>query len=55
MSTDLEALAHAVDVLLDPDNAEGVGTTVHYLLSGLLGLAVSCTEIFAQLREAGYL
>lgn len=53
MSTDLETLAAAVGVLLDPASPEGTGTTLHYLLAALIGLAVSSAELFALLREGG--
>lgn len=48
MSTDLETLAV-------PDSPEGVGTTLHYLLAALLGMAVASTEWWALLREGGWL
>lgn len=38
-SADLEALAHAVGVLVDPTSPEGVGTTLAYLAGALLGAA----------------
>ena len=53
--SDLDIIARAVDVLTDPTSPEGIGTTVHYLLAGLLGLAVASTEVFALLREGGWM
>lgn len=53
--TDLEVIARAVDVLTDPGSQEGVGTTVHYLLGALVGLATASSELAAILREGGWL
>ncbi|MCS5479784.1 hypothetical protein NYP18_08940 [Corynebacterium sp. YIM 101645] len=53
--TELELIARAVDVLTNPESPEGVGTTIHYLLGALLGLTMPLTEIFALLREGGWL
>jgi len=38
-TTDLEALAHIVGVLVDPTSPEGIGTTITYLAGALLGAA----------------
>lgn len=56
MCNDLDALAQAVGVLLDPASPEGTGTTIHYLLATLLGLATTTVpELAALLREGGHL
>lgn len=38
-TADLDALAHAVGVLVDPSSPEGIGTTLTYLAGTLLGAA----------------